>query len=124
MTYRQAKEILEAKRRDKAIKMSVAKAMDDPDAFVVEFDYEDRHANITTRKASPIRFTQNNRAMLALCLRDDVSKTFIFSRMSCVRLIQSHKVLMPEKIQEHGKAFYEKEVDDGRSKERRSQESE
>lgn len=72
----------------------VFKAMQDPDNFVVTFEYVDRKGKRTRRVASPIRSTEKG-VFLALCLCREEPRQFRVDRCRNIRLTPAHEVLMP-----------------------------
>lgn len=77
--------------------MMIAKAMRDPDHWVLGVDYVDNAGNRTQRKISPIRFAFE-RSLVALCLGRGEPRTFKLERLSNVHMVSADDVLMPEPI--------------------------
>ncbi len=76
---------------------ALIQALRNPDEYVLEFEYTDRHGERTIRIASPIRFLSDDR-FLALCLCREEPRQFYMHRCRNIRLICASDVLMPEPI--------------------------
>ena len=72
----------------------IARAMRDPDNWVVELSYNDARGKQTRRVVSPIRFAGQGR-FLALCLCAEACRQFRIDRCSDVQLKPAHEYVMP-----------------------------
>jgi len=82
-------------------KDKLARAMREPDSWVVVMRYLDSSGSMTERCVSPIRFIGQH-SMLALCLCREEPRRFELSKCGNVRLVSSDDVLMPVAIKQIG----------------------
>lgn len=75
----------------------IAKAMRDPDNWVVKIRYEDSAGEITDRFVSPIKWN-NSTSFLALCLSRESPRSFHKQSIHMIRLVPAHEVQMPVPI--------------------------
>ena len=78
-------------------KQAVAKAIRDPDRWVIAIRYEDRWGFESERIVSPIRFIGQD-AVLALCLGRESPRRFSFDGIKEVRLMAAHEAVMPSPV--------------------------
>ena len=72
----------------------IARAMQDPDHWLVELSYHNAKGKETKRVVSPIRFFGQER-FLALCLCAEACRQFRVDRCSQIRLVPAHEYVMP-----------------------------
>ncbi len=80
------------------MKDRIRRAMQDPDAYVLELCYRDSRGATTRRIVSPIRFLSPCR-FLALCLCREEPRQFHLARCSQVSLRPASDVIMPVPMQ-------------------------
>jgi predicted DNA-binding transcriptional regulator YafY len=76
------------------MRLLLKKAMQNPDDFVIAFEYLDNEGIRTKRVVSPIRFLAENR-FLALCLCREEPRQFHLDRCFQIELVRAQDVLMP-----------------------------
>lgn len=87
--------------REPSPRQKLARAIRDPDRWVCRIVYQDRSGKFTARVISPVRFTSNERSVVALCLGREEHRHFIVSGIKSIALVNANTVLMgPESIQE------------------------
>lgn len=76
------------------IQSMLRRAMQNPDQWVVELDYQDSKGVTSRRVVSPIRFLSSAR-FLALCLCREEPRQFYLERCTNVRIVNAADVMMP-----------------------------
>ena len=76
-------------------RQKIAKAMDDCEKWVIEFEYCDSKDNHSRRVVSPVRWTRDKRSFVALCLVRQECRTFTLERCSNVLLGKACDHVMP-----------------------------
>lgn len=78
-------------------KLSISRAIEDPDRWAIRITYTRSDNKTTSRIVSPVRYYKAN--LQALCLGREQMRNFALSRILSVELIDARDCLMPEPIQ-------------------------
>lgn len=83
-------------KREPSPRQKLVRAMRDADRWVCRIVYQDTKGRFTQRTISPIRFTAEDRCVLALCIGRQESRQFTVSRIKSIALVNAATVLMGE----------------------------
>lgn len=81
-------------KREPSPRQKLTRAMRDPDRWVCRIVYQDAAGKFTMRLISPIRFTANDRCVLALCIGRQDHRQFVVSNIKSVAMVNAADVLM------------------------------
>lgn len=85
-------------KREPSPRQKLSRAMRDPDHWVCRIVYQDRDDKFTSRLISPVRFTANDRCVLALCIGRQENRQFLVSRIKSVAMVNAAEVLMGAEV--------------------------
>ncbi len=81
-------------KREPSPRQKLWRAMRDPDRWVCRIVYQDKAGRFTARTISPVRFTANDRCVLALCIGREENRQFVVSQIKSVAMVNAAEVLM------------------------------
>lgn len=86
--------------RPSQLESNLARAIHDPENWVIWIHYKSPRGLATARVVSPIRIDANNCRFLALCLGREEPRWFSFSNVRDHKLLDAKNILAPIPVQE------------------------